>query len=172
MVSGLQSGSLIDDERATCWKELHFTDDQGAIISAQSCWCSCENKQTNKHILCKSLYLFWFWWGFSFSFFFSFWFFCCWLFGLSLTSPNAKRKSEYRIAKSMPGLKCQWFQLKVVDAFTELNISKLNCKFKSRSECLAQLKRKPQLSFLFSPSLYPLSDDEFPVAGRGDPQQK
>lgn len=137
-------------------------------------WAADVHVKTNKHILCKPLYLFWFWWSFSFFlvFFFSFWVFCCWLFGLSLTSPNSKRKSEYRIAKSIPGLKCQWFQLKVVDAFTELNIPKLNCKFNSRSEWLVQLKRKPQLSFLFSPSFYLLSDDEFPVAGRGDPQQK
>lgn len=76
------------------------------------------------------------------------------------------------ITKSVLGLKCKWFQLKVVDAFTELNIPKFNCKFNSRSEWLVQLKRKSQLSFLFSPSLYLLSDDEFPVAGRGEPKQK
>lgn len=106
------------------------------------------------------------------------WFCCCccllclFLELLSLNSPNSKRRSEYMIAKSIPGLKCQWLQLKVVDALTELNISKLNCRSNSGSEWLVQLKRKPQLSFLFSPSLYLLSDDEFPGPGRGDPEQK
>lgn len=62
-------------------------------------WAADVYVKTNKYILCKPL------------FFVVLLLLIVW----SVTHfPNSKRRSEYMITKSIPGLKCQWFQLKVV----------------------------------------------------------
>lgn len=53
-----------------------------------------------------------------------------------------------------------------------VQISDFSFKFSCRSEWLAQLKRNPQLWFLFSSSLCLLSDHESPVTVRVEPKPK